>query len=295
MACRCDNHDCPAKFDDGTGSSSLIHVITDFDALGVPQDPGLNGEAEATGAAPKSEPAPAGKAVALIPGVNGAILPAPLLAELVARGATVRFVGASDLKAGDRYRPSAALQEFVRSRDLTCRFPGCDRPAVTADIDHTAPWPAGPTQPGNLKCYCRIQHLIKTFRDGWTDRQLPDGTLVVTTPTGLSFTTKPFSRLLFPRWNTTTPSPPPRGAAAPTRPGRQLMMPTRRRTRAENRTARITSERRLNAEQRAHDIRQRARDEETGAARFRRPAHQFLDDHQRPEGRPDYGDDPPPF
>ena len=27
------------------------------------------------------------------------------------------------------YRPSSALADFVRCRDLTCRFPGCDQPA----------------------------------------------------------------------------------------------------------------------------------------------------------------------
>ncbi|MCV7002120.1 13E12 repeat family protein, partial [Mycolicibacterium alvei] len=26
------------------------------------------------------------------------------------------------------YRPSVALSEFIRWRDLTCRFPGCDAP-----------------------------------------------------------------------------------------------------------------------------------------------------------------------
>ncbi|WP_264034966.1 DUF222 domain-containing protein, partial [Mycolicibacterium neworleansense] len=26
------------------------------------------------------------------------------------------------------YRPSVALSEFIRFRDLTCRFPGCDAP-----------------------------------------------------------------------------------------------------------------------------------------------------------------------
>ena len=72
----------------------------------------------------------------------------------------MRFVGAPS-PGEDRYRPSTALQEFVRTRDLTCRFPGCDRPAVAADIDHTVPWPAGATHPANTKCYCRLQLLVK--------------------------------------------------------------------------------------------------------------------------------------
>ena len=85
----------------------------------------------------------------------GGLVPAPLLAELIARGATVTFIGAPDTDPETRYRPSPKLDTFVRNRDLTCRHPGCDRPAVHADIDHTTAWPAGPTHPSNTKCYCR--------------------------------------------------------------------------------------------------------------------------------------------
>lgn len=53
------------------------------------------------------------------------------------------------------YRPSVALSEFIRWRDLTCRFPGCDAPAQVSDIDHTVPYPYGPTHPSNGKLYCR--------------------------------------------------------------------------------------------------------------------------------------------
>src|SRR5262249_52893726 len=59
------------------------------------------------------------------------------------------------------YRPSAALARFVRCRDLTCRFPGCDAPAEACDIDHTIPYPLGPTHPSNLKLLCRFHRLLK--------------------------------------------------------------------------------------------------------------------------------------
>jgi hypothetical protein len=84
-----------------------------------------------------------------------------------------------------RYQPSAALERFIRCRDLTCRFPGCDQPADYCDIDHTIafnhadPASGGLTVPWNLKCLCRIHHRLKTFHagpDGWRDEQLPDGT-----------------------------------------------------------------------------------------------------------------------
>ena len=75
-----------------------------------------------------------------------------------------------------------ALADFVRCRDLTCRFPGCEVPAERCDLDHTIAYPVGPTCASNLKCLCRFHHLLKTFwggDGGWRDRQLPDGTVVV--------------------------------------------------------------------------------------------------------------------
>jgi hypothetical protein len=54
----------------------------------------------------------------------------------------------------------------VRCRDLTCRWPGCDRPALDCDLDHTIPHAVGgPTHASNLKCYCRTQQLWNTLRD----------------------------------------------------------------------------------------------------------------------------------
>jgi hypothetical protein len=61
-------------------------------------------------------------------------------------------------------------------------------------IDHTVPFPVGPTHPSNLKAFCRTHHLIKTFCTGpvrWSDRQLPDGTVVLTAPTGHLYATEP--------------------------------------------------------------------------------------------------------
>ena len=75
-------------------------------------------------------------------------MPAPLLAELIRTGAQVRYLSAPHGDPEPRYRPSTALDEFVRIRDLTCRFPGCDRPAEYCDLDHTMPWPARADPPG---------------------------------------------------------------------------------------------------------------------------------------------------
>jgi hypothetical protein len=304
LACRCDNPDCTAKVDDGRASSIVIHVIAEHDALDATPDPEMHGDTPATTAV-EGEPEPAAdggadgpesgsqpprrRKAALIPSLPGAILPAPLLAELIAHGAKVRSV-ATDFAAEDGYRPSTALQEFIRTRDLTCRFPGCPRPAEYTDIDHTVPWPAGPTHPADLKCYCRKHHLVKTFLPGWTDQQHPDGAITVTTAAGLTYTTKPLTKLLFPGWKTTTPPPPPRPPGqqpAPTHPGRYLMMPTRRRTRAQDRAARIAAERRLNAQDRVREVQLPAQAEappETPPASYWSTPADLSDD-----------DDPPPF
>jgi hypothetical protein len=147
------------------------------------------------------------------------------------------------------YRPSAALAEFIRARDLTCRFPGCDQPAEVCDVDHTVPWPAGPTHPSNLKLYCRCHHLLKTFytgRSGWADKQLPDGTVIFTAPSGRTYTTKPGGSLFFPILATPTGEVVIDKLTAEPGEGRGLMMPRRRRTRKQERDERIAAERAIN-------------------------------------------------
>ena len=176
---------------------------------------------------------------------GGGVIPAPLLAELRAMGAMIQPVlNPIDLTAVPGYRPSTAQQRFVRTRDTTCCFPGCDRPAEYCDVDHTIPYGAsGLTHPGNLKCLCRKHHLLKTFwvgRGGWSDEQLPDGTIVWTTPAGLRKHVPPGSRVLFPDWHTTTPVPTTPVAAGPPAPGRELTMPLRTRSRADQHRRNIT-------------------------------------------------------
>ena len=73
----------------------------------------------------------------------------------------------------------------------------------------------------------------------------PDGTVEWTSPTGKTYVTHPGSRVLFPQWNITTGTLPPPQQMDPSR-ARTLMMPTRRRTRAEDRAYRIQCARTLN-------------------------------------------------
>ncbi|CAN5242638.1 HNH endonuclease signature motif containing protein [soil metagenome] len=80
----------------------------------------------------------------VIPGYG--IVTAPLLAALLAGGAEVRHMKAPAIDPEDHYRPSTTLADFLRGRDLTCRFPGCDTPIDEADLAHTVPWAdGGPT------------------------------------------------------------------------------------------------------------------------------------------------------
>lgn len=232
-----------AEFGEPLGAGDGLDSVT--------ESPGWTPPRESAGPPVASPPAATqSRRAALIVGPGGGIVPAPLLAELIAHGATVRFVGATEGLATDGYRPSAALDRFVRARDLTCRFPGCDRPATHADIDHTVPYPAGATHPANTKCYCRQHHLLKTFWEGWTERQTPDGRLHLISPTGHAYTTAPLSGLLFPSWNTRTGPPPATTTQRPT-PGRHRMMPTRGRSRTQNHLAYIHRERELNHRERA--------------------------------------------
>ncbi|WP_439957974.1 hypothetical protein [Modestobacter italicus] len=43
----------------------------------------------------------------------------------------------------------------------------------------------------NLCCLCRRHHRLKTHAPGWRYRMSPDGTLHVTTPSGVTRTTRP--------------------------------------------------------------------------------------------------------
>ncbi|MGY1836447.1 DUF222 domain-containing protein [Blastococcus sp. SYSU DS0510] len=108
--------------------------------------------------------------------------------------------------AVDRYRPSAAQQRFLRVRDRTCRHPGCTVPAGWADLDHVLPHAdGGQTTCHNLCCLCRRHHRLKTFAPGWTHTLDDDGVLTVTTPSGVTRTTRPPGHHVL----TQPPGPPP--------------------------------------------------------------------------------------
>lgn len=159
LTCRCGQPHCSAAMTPAP-APVVIHVVAEKASI------------DGTADAPAS-----------MIGADGLISP-ELVAELATTAKQVLLIHPGDAAPERGYVPSKALADFVRCRDLTCRWPGCDRPAFECDLDHTVPHAdGGPTHASNLKCYCRTHHLVKTFW-GWRDQQLPDGTIILTAPSG---------------------------------------------------------------------------------------------------------------
>lgn len=176
LPCRCENPDCPA----GTGADELatrfvVTILAEESALTAVADPQMHGTPGDTAPDPPADrtaelrPTPGG----FIPDMprGGAVIPAALVADLIARGAAVRPADIPDATPEPRYRPSATLDRFIRTRDLTCRHPGCDRPAARTDIDHTLAYPHGPTHPSNTSCRCRKHLLVHSVSTGRLRRE----------------------------------------------------------------------------------------------------------------------------
>ena len=132
LGCRCGRPDCAAG-KRPAASPVTIHVIASQDTLNGGQTPGSELCAD------------------------GLITP-ELLAELAKSAKLIPLVHPGYAAPEPGYRPSKALTDFVRARDLTCRWPGCDVPAINCQLDHTIPYAdGGPTHAGNMKCYCPTQ------------------------------------------------------------------------------------------------------------------------------------------
>jgi len=257
LVCGCEDPGCDATT--RTASAVVVHLIAREESLTDDTPVQLDGETPPLFDKPLSEvtwkelltPRPPQPPViaATPPAVlmSGAMLPAPLLAAKVAGTAKiVPIMHPGNTAPEPRYIPSAVLATFIRCRDMTCRFPGCDEPAYHCDIDHTIAYPHGPTQASNLKVLCRKHHLLKTFW-GWQDEQLPDGTVIWTCPQGQTYTTHPGSRTLFPSLCRPTAPATVKYSAVPADPAaRGLAMPRRKTTRTQDRTQAINEERRFN-------------------------------------------------
>jgi Domain of unknown function (DUF222) len=99
--------------------------------------------------------------------------------------------GACDhVEAEEHYTPSRKLKHLIRARTATCDAPGCQAQALNTDLDHTIPWPGGPTDQCNLAPRCRTHHRAKQAPD-WKAEQLAPGITVWTLPSGRTHATTP--------------------------------------------------------------------------------------------------------
>ena len=129
-----------------------------------------------------------------------------------------------------------------------------------------------------LKCSLanRCHHLLRTFW-GWRDKQLIDGTVIWTLPSGQIHVTLPGSALIFPTLCAPTGElAPPDPKRADRRGDPTAMMPKRKATRAENRARYITAERARNL-------------------KLRQVRRKVLEEAYFSVALPSAGDDPPPF
>ena len=128
LGCRCGRSDCPAGGRRASGPV-VIHVIAESAVLGG-----------------------CGWAAGVELGAQG-LIPPELMAELAASATLVPLAHPGDAAPEPGYVPSKALADFVRCRDLTCRWPGCDHPAIDCDIDHTVAYAAGgATHASKVRC-----------------------------------------------------------------------------------------------------------------------------------------------
>ncbi|TFD50137.1 HNH endonuclease [Cryobacterium sp. Hh11] len=107
------------------------------------------------------------------------------------------------------FRVPAALKKYLRLRDGTCRFPGCNRSAGHSDLDHTIDKQfGGPTTATNLHFLSPAHHNLKHFSD-WKAIADPDGTVHWTSPAGKHYATDPATRIRPHLQQTETPPPAP--------------------------------------------------------------------------------------
>ena len=97
-------------------------------------------------------------------------IPADVARELAADGrwrAWVTSTTGSVVATSPRtYHPPESLARLIRAREPYCRMPGCRRPSIGCDLDHTLPWPRGSTIASNMGPICRRHHNLKTHH-GW--------------------------------------------------------------------------------------------------------------------------------
>ncbi|MBT9608022.1 HNH endonuclease signature motif containing protein [Microbacterium sp.] len=119
----------------------------------------------------------------------------------------------------DTYQRTAAIDRHLRARDRHCRWPGCIAPAVRCEVDHNHDYAlGGATDVCNLCHLCQRHHTQKQFTR-WKVRQLADGVLEWTSPTGRVYIDEPLpyspAVRFLPDEHPPPPPPPPPGDREP--------------------------------------------------------------------------------
>ncbi|HET7689439.1 MAG TPA: HNH endonuclease signature motif containing protein [Nocardioidaceae bacterium] len=87
-----------------------------------------------------------------------------------------------------QYEVPDRLAFQVDSRDQTCAFPWCQRPARRCDHDHVIPFAQGGTTCSrNVVPACRRHHRLKTHHGNWIVTVLEPGTFLWQSPHGYQF------------------------------------------------------------------------------------------------------------
>jgi hypothetical protein len=256
FACLCGQEDCPAEIPEpgvaASASKILIHVVADEGTIA--------GQADNAGFV-------AGHGVISGEHVRDlAARPDAVIKPIVPPGTPQNTDGTWTLPAhqpSDPYRPSAALDTYIRVRDGHSVVPGNATSAFVGDVDHVweynhaDPAAGGQTLPENLNVKDRFFHILKTF-GSWVDDQYRDrrGRLrqEFITPEGLVLSGDPENvEMLFPglrRIRFAPPEAPPRGAGAGGSAPDDQPPPIRRRTRLAAKHARREQERERNRRRR---------------------------------------------
>ena len=129
----------------------------------------------------------------------GSLLPEDVVDLLNDPDVTLRLARSDSVTGAVRwqdphtYRPGARTARAVRSRDGTCRFPGCTTAARRCQLDHVVRHPDGPTTVTNLQSLCATHHGFK-HHAGWQVAMDQRGVCTWTAPDGRTHTTHPMDR-----------------------------------------------------------------------------------------------------
>ncbi len=135
--------------------------------------------------------------LAEVPGIlNGQPVPAAIARELAADCGSLRRIVTDPvdghlLDYGTRTYLPEPLRTFDAARDGTCRSPGCGQPAHRCQLDHTIPFPVGPSSTANSRMLCKRDHDLKTRGRITMRAGNPDGSTTWQTRHGQTGTTPP--------------------------------------------------------------------------------------------------------